>query len=172
MFLYFAYGSNMLTERLVAGCPSATVAGLARADDFTVRFSKPSKDGSGKATLVAAPGSTAYGVLFNVADSDLRHLDEAEGVDYRRVDDFSISRLVGDGETVRSTTYIASALDDTLQPFDWYVDLVLAGCKQHGLPDDYARHFRETPFIVDLNEKRQSAVAARRLLAQVGFQRG
>ena len=52
-FLYFGYGSNMLTERLRARerCPSAKCIGIAEVTGYALEFSKPGEDGSGKATL-------------------------------------------------------------------------------------------------------------------------
>jgi hypothetical protein len=36
-------------------------------------------------------------------------------------------------------TYIADAsfIDDSLQPYSWYKDFVLAGAEEHGLPAEY-----------------------------------
>ena len=56
-FLYFSYGSNMLTERLRARCPSANCIGIATATGYALEFSKSSVDGSGKATLRHLEGS-------------------------------------------------------------------------------------------------------------------
>jgi hypothetical protein len=50
-FVYFAYGSNMLTARLRERCPSARPLGLAAAPGYGVAFNKQGMDGSGKATL-------------------------------------------------------------------------------------------------------------------------
>lgn len=60
-FLYFAYGSNMLPTRLLGRCPSARVVGTGVARAWSLAFSKASKDGSGKATLVTAPNSAVPG---------------------------------------------------------------------------------------------------------------
>jgi cation transport regulator ChaC len=68
-FTYFAYGSNMLTERLCARCQSAKVLGRATARGYSLEFCKQSVDGSGKATLVqsAKEGAIVHGVLFDIA---------------------------------------------------------------------------------------------------------
>ena len=49
---YFANGSNMLTMRLRKRCPGAIPTKRAYAADWAVEFSKPSKDYSGKVTLI------------------------------------------------------------------------------------------------------------------------
>ena len=53
--LYFAYGSNMLTERLKARVSSATPIGKANLSDHGLRFHKKSKDGSGKCDIIKSP---------------------------------------------------------------------------------------------------------------------
>lgn len=78
-FLYFAYGSNMLTARLNERCPSAKPAGCAFAPGYRLTFDKLGRDGSGKATITpAAPEEQVSGVLFTVSRDDLPALDQAE----------------------------------------------------------------------------------------------
>jgi hypothetical protein len=54
-FLYFAYGSNMLTRRLTlpARAPSAVCAGTGYVECHRLAFDKVSRDGSGKADIEA-----------------------------------------------------------------------------------------------------------------------
>ena len=49
---YFAFGSNMLLERIKKRVPSARVLGNATLGGYALRFNKLSKDGSGKANIV------------------------------------------------------------------------------------------------------------------------
>ena len=42
-FLYFAYGSNLLTERIHFQNPSATFRGAAQLDGYKLEFRLPSK---------------------------------------------------------------------------------------------------------------------------------
>lgn len=129
-FYYFAYGSNMLTARLKARCPSAVAVGTAEVADFVVEFSKPSVDLSGKATLNNAAGGhyRSSGVLFEIAKAELERLDRAEGIGdgYDRHDSFGV-RLKDGGEIVQARTYLAAATDSGLKPYDWYLALVIAG---------------------------------------------
>lgn len=75
-FLYFAYGSNMLTPRLVVRCRTAAAIGRATATGHRLAFDKRSKDGSGKATLIADPAHTVPGVLVRLDVSDQSALDK------------------------------------------------------------------------------------------------
>ena len=83
-FLYFGYGSNMLTERLRARCPGAKCVSTAEVIDYALEFSKPSVDGSGKATLGHLEGrnQTSIGVVFEKA---VDALGKAGVDDYRRL---------------------------------------------------------------------------------------
>lgn len=74
---YFAYGSNMLPQRLQRRCTSARKCGLAMLPGYDLSFCKISKDGSGKATLLPSSRLEAkvYGVIFHLASDDLPNLD-------------------------------------------------------------------------------------------------
>lgn len=138
-FLYFAYGSNMLAERLVARCPSTKVIGQAKVVGYRVEFWKISNDGSGKATLVSGNNTgTVNGVLFEIDRSELLELDKAEGAGavyrkpgYKRVESFKV--IDEEGKKQIATTYLANDthIDKASLPYDWYVALVKAGAKQN-----------------------------------------
>ena len=108
---YFAYGSNMLTKRLKKRCPGAVPIERAYADDWTVEFSKPSKDCSGKATLIRKTGSRTPGMLFKIPEAEVCCLDKYEGVGngYERCDTFSVRLAEGD-KIVQVATYIATRI--------------------------------------------------------------
>src|SRR5438128_1900656 len=63
IMLYFAYGSNMLTQRLKARVPSASPKTVAVLFDHGLRFHKRSQDGSGKCDIVKCPGEVVHGVV-------------------------------------------------------------------------------------------------------------
>ena len=92
LFTYFAYGSNMLTERLRQRCRGAKAVDVAVASGYILEFSKESIDNSGKATLVIStePKRQVFGVLFEIGLDDRLELDEAEGKGsgYDRNDEF------------------------------------------------------------------------------------
>jgi len=175
-FDYFAYGSNMLSERVTHAtrCPGAILIGVARVANFRLSFSKRSIDGSGKATLVEAPESDehVYGVLFRIPREQRDALDNAEGKGrgYERHDRFAVRRPGVGGESF-VTVYIAElgARDDSLLPYDWYRDLALAGALQNHLPDAYIAMLRNVRAVPDPKLERESRVAALALLQQAGF---
>lgn len=158
-FLYFAYGSNMLNERLAARCPSASLAGIAFAPDHALKFAKIGKDRSGKATLFPQQGAHQFGVLFKINRNDLGALDMAESAGYRRDDSFLVFRTK-DHAKIPVMTYLGTDLEDGLKPFDWYLDLVIAGAKQHNLPEEQISSLQSTRYIVDTDTNRKGRLDA------------
>lgn len=150
MVLYFAYGSNMLQERLEARIGTFSIYGIGFAHGFGLAFQKKGKDGSGKATLVAdqsgaTPSTATPGVLFEVTDVQMEKLHEFEGRGYDCLDAFPL--VDTSGRTVEARTYIAAphALDLECLPFTWYRALVIAGALQHALPEDHVDLLRALP---------------------------
>ncbi len=168
---YFAYGSNMLTERLRARCPSARAPQVAWADKYALAFCKKSQDGSGKATLSWRPtaGCRAYGVVFDLDECALPALDKAEGAGkgYDRIDDFQV-HVAGLPKPLSVVAYIAdpASIDLTLKPYDWYWKLIVAGARQHELPPRYIEAIEATPSIADPKPDRKSRLEALKLLEE------
>lgn len=169
-FLYFAYGSNMLTERLRARCLSARQVDVGYMQNHALNFSKISNDKSGKATPIPKDGSKLYGVLFNIDTGELEKLDRAEGAGngYKRV---SESVQIGSQEArAEAVTYVATKMDANLKPYDWYRNLVLAGAIQHGLPEQHQDFIRSFEVVIDADKGRRSRLSAIEVLKQAGFQ--
>ena len=167
--LYFAYGSNMLTERLQDRVPSAEPVSSATLPGRTLRFHKRSKDGSGKCNLAPASEESAsvHGVLFDFASDDLSALDEAEhrgyGYERRRVHPQTPNGSVDAFAYVAQPAYI----DDALRPYDWYRALVTAGAHQHNLPSAYRNRIEATRSYPDPDTDRRRTY--RSLLRTAGF---
>jgi gamma-glutamylcyclotransferase (GGCT)/AIG2-like uncharacterized protein YtfP len=153
-FSYFAYGSNLLPERLSRRCPSAICLGVGIAEGYRLAFHKKSIDGSAKASLAqeSAGASLVYGALFRIAESERALLDKCEGYPkgYSREDSFPVFDP-GAKQIVEARTYIATpqAVVDSLLPFHWYKGLVIAGARTHGFPDDYIAALEATDCTLD-----------------------
>lgn len=167
--LYFAYGSNMLTERLQDRVPSAEPVATAILPDRTLRFHKRSKDGSGKCNLAPAPEDSAavHGVLFDFSSSDLPALDDAEhrghGYERRRV------HLQTPNGSADAFAYVAQPayIDDALRPYAWYQAVVIAGAHQHNLPSAYRTRLETIRTYPDPKADRRARY--RSLLRTAGF---
>ncbi len=173
-FLYFAYGSNLLAERLAARCPSAKPIGLATVTGWRLTFQSKSFDGSGKATLVRG-GDTdvVHGRLYEIAVGERDRLDKAEGADrdppvYVRHDDFTVTGA--DGATVAGVAvYLAREETPALAPWDWYRALIVAGGMQAGLPAGDVAALAVTPALPDPLPNRRSRREALGVLQTAGF---
>jgi gamma-glutamylcyclotransferase (GGCT)/AIG2-like uncharacterized protein YtfP len=165
---YFAYGSNMLTARLQARCASAQARSVVRVDDYKLSFFKKGRDGSGKAMTSKSAGGRVFGVVFDLDESDLASLDRFEGVGqgYDRVGDFTAHNL-DTGKPLDAVTYIANPdfIVSDLKPYDWYLNLVIAGARHHALPSDYAMALTATPSTADPEPDRPWRQEALELLA-------
>jgi hypothetical protein len=165
--LYFGYGSNMLTARLRARVPSATPRWAGRLDGHALHFHKRSRDGSGKCNIVRAENRAVHGVVFDVDAREVDALDEAEqrGRGYERCD----VRVHGPSASVEAFAYVAQPayVDDALLPYEWYLALVLAGAREHGLPADYVAGLDAVRSYPDPNEARRRRYRA--LLDDAGY---
>ena len=136
-FLYFAYGSNMLTRRLRERTPSALSIGTATLAGHELRWHKVSKDGSAKCDFVpgSSPQSCVHGVVFEIANADMAALDLAEGLGmgYRK----EVVEVACAQGVIEAWTYRATNIDHLALPYTWYKVLVVAGAREHGLPRSY-----------------------------------
>tara|TARA_R110001583_G_scaffold183806_2_gene342602 strand:+ start:15437 stop:15991 length:555 start_codon:yes stop_codon:yes gene_type:complete len=167
--LYFAYGSNMLAERLRERCPSATFKTLACADGWAFSFSKRSTDGSGKATLSASDGEKTYGVVYEIDPRELAKLDRAEGRGngYERDDNFIVHDQ--NHTKIKVFTYLAepTSCDQNLIPYDWYWRLCLAGAERNSLPPLQIERIRQNRHIKDPELDRESRTKALKILEEI-----
>ncbi|MEJ2687702.1 MAG: gamma-glutamylcyclotransferase [Gammaproteobacteria bacterium] len=154
--LYLAYGSNLHPLRLGERVPSARLLGAVALAGWSLRFHKRSDvDGSAKCDLMrtGAESDLAYGALYRMAAGDKPALDAAEGAGYRQ----QILEVDLDGVPRRAFAYLAetSYRDDSLAPYDWYRNLVVAGARFLGLPCPYVSAIEGVAAISDPDEVRR-----------------
>ena len=164
---YFAYGSNLLRERLLARCPGLVFSGLATLTAHRLTFDKASTDGSGKCAFEPADASEVLGVLWDVPDTELAKLDRAEGVGYG-YERCQVTVQQADRES-EVLTYQTTNRQAGLQPYDWYLALVLAGAEQQGMPPEYIDRLRTTPFRFDPDTNRRTRCTALAALEEAGM---
>ena len=155
-FLYFAYGSNLLTARLVARCPSAVKVGNARLIAHRLAWHKFGCDATGKCDVVATgrPTDIVHGVAWRIRRAERPALDfhEELGTGYTA----ETVRVLVDGRPRLARTYKAIPLDPALRPLDWYKRFVVLGARQHGLPTGWIARLQRTPSMADLDTARRS----------------
>lgn len=138
---YFAYGSNMLNSQMKRRLPSARPIGIAWLDNKRMVCNKRGRDGSGKANLIESVGSITWGVLYEVDQRDLPKLDAIEG-GYRRI---TLSVRDGNDVPVRAETYVADLTTNDATAFESYKRRLIAGAREHGLPNAYVAYLEEIP---------------------------
>ncbi len=140
MSIYFAYGSNMSSARLLARVTAAEPLGRAFVSDWQLAFNKPGRDGSGKANLVPAAGAVTWGVAWTLPEDPWPLLDGFEPGYERGV--FRLLRT--DDRELHAHVYLyeCSADAPSIPPSNDYLDHLLTGALEHDLPEDYIANLR------------------------------
>ncbi|TWW79958.1 Gamma-glutamylcyclotransferase [Takifugu flavidus] len=112
-FLYFAYGSNLLKERLQLKNPSAIVHCVARLKDYKLVFGNHKGLASdrwhgGVATIEHSPGDEVWGVVWKMNISDLESLDDQENVMLGAYSPVELS-VKTKGQEINCRTYIMNS---------------------------------------------------------------
>ena len=150
-YQYAAYGSNLHPLRLSRRVPSAKLLGTNFVASLELRFNKKSdKDGTGKCNIV----NGGDGVHVAVYEIDLVQkviLDRIEGLGYGYRE--KAINVPGHGDC---RAYVADeeAIDDSLEPVDWYKEIVILGCRYHDFPVGYLSQIEVIPASSDSDEKR------------------
>lgn len=163
---YVAYGSNMLTRRLRQRVPSARFSAVTKLTKHRLKFHKVSIDKKGNRSAKCNVYSTGreedvvYGVAFNIDRKEKWKLDEAE-------DGYGteVLTLTSQSGAVPGFMYCVvdnNLLDDSLRPYGWYKDLVVAGAREHNLPEEYIQQLESVESVKDPDKDRD--LRNRRLL--------
>ncbi|MGE3902422.1 MAG: gamma-glutamylcyclotransferase family protein [Nitrospiraceae bacterium] len=147
---YFAYGSNLDTGRLEDRVGRRNIEWrLARLDGYRLSFDKPAADGSGYAMVVPEEGHTVHGVLYALQDHELKKLDKHEGVHKRQYVPRTITIRTHDGEPISAECYFAISPSSGLRPRRDYLDLIINGAEDHGLPPTYIEWLKSVTAMDD-----------------------
>ncbi len=94
-----------------------------------------------------------HGALYRLAVRERPLLDRAEGlgVGYRHA---RVQVVLPDGENREALCYRALQIADDLLPYDWYLQHVLHGAREHGLPPAYVAGLAAVPCIPDPDRER------------------
>jgi gamma-glutamylcyclotransferase (GGCT)/AIG2-like uncharacterized protein YtfP len=152
---YFAYGSNMSSRRLQRRI-NATKIGNGKLLKYQLRFHKiGKKDGTGKCDIYFTNrlSDYIYGVVFEIEGTDKEKLDHIEGKGYG-YDSIKISVEMEEG-IIQAHTYMATNIDATLRPLDWYKEHVLRGAIENVFDKKYIEMIKSVPTIIDTDCNRK-----------------
>ena len=134
MTRYFAYGSNLVTERMRERGAAFTAAQPAVLRGHRLVFDKRGFDGSGRASLARAAGGQVHGVLYDLPREGLEALKVFEtGYDLVAVQ----VEVDGEGRPALVPALAFVARPDrrtTAPPARSYLSIILQGLEEHGLP--------------------------------------
>lgn len=161
---YFAYGSNMQPATFAGRrgiTPSRAFA--ARAPGWRLVLDKTPlvPIGESFANLCADADAHAWGVVYEIGEDDLAHVDLTEGVligNYARVE-IAVETVAAGGPS-RAFTLVSDKRADDLRPSARYMSLLIEGATTHGLPDHWIAMLRAIPTCTSS----PAAVAGRRIV--------
>lgn len=177
-YFYFAYGSNLLNERLQNRCPTAQPIATAFAPGYNVNFGKIGHDdhgGSGKGTIFKTNNENdrVYGVVYEMHLEEATILDRIEGIHltlpttYIRDANFMVQ--TDQGQQFQTVTYIADPDPTPPKPYTWYWALCLSGAIQNDLPKAHQDHLASFDHMPDPDPQRPGKLEAEMLLKKSGF---
>lgn len=157
-FKYFAYGSNLLRERILINNSSAKFYGIGRLKGYRFAFDSPLGKNTDRwlgaiATILQANASAyVYGVIWEINVSELQNLDKQEG--YYDAIQVDVEVLPANQtetnertvvEVVQCRTYQLSKCNGVTLPSPFYKKVIVMGARQNGLPEDYITHIEQLP---------------------------
>ncbi|XP_020487303.1 gamma-glutamylcyclotransferase a [Labrus bergylta] len=148
LFLYFAFGSNLLKERLQLANPSAVFFTTARLKDYELDFGLWAQDAKnswhgGVATILSRPGSEVWGVIWTLSDEHITTLDKQEGVSLGLYSPLEVS-VETDKGLMLCRTYQMNNFHPS-PPSPQYKEVVCLGAEQNGLPVEYMKKLEAIP---------------------------
>lgn len=148
---YFAYGANMDPDALAGRGVGFSKVCTGKVRHVRLVFHKPGRDGTGKADLQDHRPNTVEGVVYDVPEESLAHLDVFEGVDrghYRR-QFVKVQTSRGELECV---AYRAAKFGTGLKPSRDYLATLIRGAELHRLSPEYITHLKSFN-TMDIPEK-------------------
>lgn len=132
MPLYFAYGANMDRAAMAARCPGSKPLGTARLVRHRFLITR-----EGYASVARDPRRTVWGLLWDLALTDVPALDRYESV-ARGLYGKLIQPVLSEGGTRRALIYVARD-GRPGAPLPGYLEGVVAAASELGLPPDYVQ---------------------------------
>ena len=134
---YFCYGANMSSRILVDRRSVQPISSeIAHLEDHKLEFAQPGIPiiEPAFATPIPSAEHKVFGVLHNIPPDRLAAIDSFEGPEYERIEIAIQGTKSGE---VNAWTYFARNPQVGLKPSQRYVNLLLEGAQEFGLPEEY-----------------------------------
>ncbi|KAK0395576.1 hypothetical protein QR680_001340 [Steinernema hermaphroditum] len=135
-FHYFAFGSNLLDERIKVQIKGAEFESTGVLDGYRLEFFDEGKRWRGAvASITADPNSHVWGCVWRVPNSFAAELDKQES-GYHRLN--VTVKMSSSGASVDCRTYQYSNPErQPRPPSPHYKHVIVSGAVEHDLPDNY-----------------------------------
>ena len=131
--LYVAYGSNLHLDQMARRCPSATVYGVGRLNNWELLYR--GMEGNAHATIARKKGASVPVVIWNIEPSDESSLDVYEGYPkYYFKQDVMVE--IG-GRKKKAMVYIMDLRRKAARPSRSYANIIRQGYLDNDLDLDY-----------------------------------
>jgi gamma-glutamylcyclotransferase (GGCT)/AIG2-like uncharacterized protein YtfP len=141
--LYFAYGSNMNLEQIQARCSRPALVSTARLDGYRLAFFGYTEAWDGAyETVEPMPGCEVWGALFSLSNLDWERLDlwqDARMGGGGMYFHFPVTVTDPQGNKHRVRMYKKDVQGEPRLLSREYLEFILSGARQHGLPGHYTR---------------------------------
>jgi hypothetical protein len=144
---YFAYGSNLWIDQMVARTgpirQGAERPRIARLPNYRLTFNMHGDDGQVFANVIS-PGQGVLGVIYCFTAEALLKMDQYEKGYERR----QVQVVLENGAELIAVTYTAGTAHagNVSQPTADYLQRILWGARQHGLPEEYIKEIEAAAF--------------------------
>ncbi|KAJ9592008.1 hypothetical protein L9F63_001447 [Diploptera punctata] len=156
-FLYFAYGSNLLSQRILINNPSAVRKGIGKLKNYRLDFGFPfsRRWGGCPATIVPHDGKHVWGAVWEICQSNMSDLDRQEGVNENTYFPIEVFVEAPNGSNFKCRSYQLSSTAEGLeheeplpkerQPSEVYITVIKKGAEESKLPPDYVELLKNIP---------------------------
>ncbi|MDP8238614.1 MAG: gamma-glutamylcyclotransferase family protein [Candidatus Hatepunaea meridiana] len=130
--LYFAYGANLDMHGMELRCPGYIPVRRAVLHNYRLMFKSV-------ADIEPAANHIVHGALYEITQEHLRSLDRFEG--YPRLYTRKILPVLTDEDKeFQAIVYLMNNCRQYSSPHRGYLDIILSGCRQWQLPQEYIRY--------------------------------
>ena len=130
--IYFAYGANLNLDGMNMRCPGNKPLCRAVLNDYRFMF-------KGVANIEAVVDHNVHGALYEISKEHLQSLDRFEGYPRLYIRK-TVPVITEDNRELQVVVYQMTDRNQYSSPSSGYLNIILAGCRQWQLPEQYIQY--------------------------------
>jgi len=130
--IYFAYGANLNLDGMNNRCPGNKPLSKAVLKNYRFMFKSV-------ADIEEAANHSVHGALYEITKEHLRSLDRFEGYPRLYIRK-TVPVITEDGGEIQAVVYQMTDRNHYSSPCLGYLNIILSGCRQWQLPDEYIQY--------------------------------